>query len=625
MTYQSPSLPPSRRRWRDVAQCAWFVLLLCWVISQTGCGVGDSHSQDRHVTFTIIQTSDLHHHAAGYGPSSDYTPLNTGDNDSVAGGYARIAAVVQQIRDEQAEKGIPVLLVDSGDFLMGTVYDLAYHDPLALRFISEMRYDAVTLGNHEFDWGPGGLAGLIQSGMDHGFRVPIVASNLVTDPMDSADDALEALITQGIIAQSHRTILPNGISVGILGIMGHDADSKTPAAEPCRFDHDDAAIQKQVDQLKQEQDTDVILLLSHSGIAADGTGEDSMLARHVSGIDVIASGHAHTATSSAFLSDDGGTILFSPGEYGKTICRLDMTYDVTRKILMDYTFTLIPVDDGIAGEPEMAHQVATHQSQIDAALDPVGVTTDAAVSRTDVALELTPLTETALGNVVADAMRASANAAVAGDDAGFFQLGVVASGVIRDGLYPGFTGLIRFADVFNVLPMGTEPVDGELPGHALLSIYVKAQDIKHICEVAVSMAPLLDSDIFLNFSGVRFSYDSGAFIFNRVGDIFLCGPGDPHTEQASRRLDVDDTQTLYRVAVNQYAFELLAYTAFFGLPIVPRDRYGTAIRPEDRMNHLIDASSEDGLQRLTQWMALYRYLRDHFPADGQGISLSLYR
>ncbi len=600
------------------------VLLIGLITLLAGCG-GGSGGGDRYASLTIIQTSDVHHHAAGFGPSSDYTPLDTGDNDSVAGGYARIAAVVRAIRDQQSKQGVPVLLVDSGDFLMGTIYDLTYNDPLALKFMSELKYDAVTLGNHEFDWGPGALAELIVSGIDHGFDVPIVASNLVFSPSDPADDSLEQLMSDNVIVQTKCIALPNGINVGILGVMGSDADRKSPAAAPCAFDHDDAVLQEQIDRLKRQQNADLILLLSHSGVAPDGSGEDWDLSQHVHGIDMIASGHEHIATSSALVSDENQTIIFSPGEYGKTICRLDLTYNVTRGTVSDCAFSLISIDDPVGGSADIAQMVSHHRASIDTALAPLGLTTRDVISRTDFPLELIPLKETALGNIAADAMRASANRTLSGDDEVFFQLGVVASGMIRDYLYPGSSGLIRFEDIFNVLPMGDGPVADGLPGNALMSIYVKSKDIKNICEVAVSLAPLVDSDVYLNFSGIRFTYDASAFPFNRVRDIYLCSPGDPYTETAVRKLDTADTRTLHRIAVNQYAFELMAYTTFFGLPIIPLDQNAEVIDPDDREAHYIDASqTEEGLQRFPQWMALYEFLRLHFPADGKGIPQSLY-
>ena len=81
-----------------------------------------------NVSITILQTSDVHHHAGGYGPLPDYTPLNTTGNDTVLGGYSRLAGLINTIRQQQAANQIPVLLFDSGDFFMGTVYDMTAED-----------------------------------------------------------------------------------------------------------------------------------------------------------------------------------------------------------------------------------------------------------------------------------------------------------------------------------------------------------------------------------------------------------------------------------------------------------------------------------------------------------------
>jgi len=174
-----------------------------------------------NVTFTILQTSDVHHHASGYGPFLDYTPLDTTDSDSVTGGYARLATLINRIRAEQADKGIPTLLFDSGDFTMGTVYDLSAADPISLKFISMMGYDAVTLGNHEFDWSPSGLAMMLANGAASGFNVAVVASNTLIPE----GNPLQAIKDAGLIVEKKVIEYPYGVKVGVLGIW---AETPTP-------------------------------------------------------------------------------------------------------------------------------------------------------------------------------------------------------------------------------------------------------------------------------------------------------------------------------------------------------------------------------------------------------------
>ena len=132
-----------------VSRVLMIFLALLIIAGLTGC---DSLTSDDTVTFTLLQTSDMHSHAGGFGPSLDYTPEDNSDNDSVLGGYTRIASIIAAVRNEQEEEGNPVVVVDSGDFFMGTVYDMAITNPISLKFFQMVGYDAITLGNHEFDW-----------------------------------------------------------------------------------------------------------------------------------------------------------------------------------------------------------------------------------------------------------------------------------------------------------------------------------------------------------------------------------------------------------------------------------------------------------------------------------------
>ena len=101
---------------------------------------------DNSVGLTILQTSDIHDHAGGYGSAASYSPLVTG-NDTVLGGYARLASYISGVKNDVGAKN--VLLCDSGDFTMGTVYTMTLPSPspLSFMFISMMQYDAITIGN----------------------------------------------------------------------------------------------------------------------------------------------------------------------------------------------------------------------------------------------------------------------------------------------------------------------------------------------------------------------------------------------------------------------------------------------------------------------------------------------
>ncbi|MGI6386577.1 MAG: bifunctional metallophosphatase/5'-nucleotidase [Desulfomonilia bacterium] len=575
-----------------------------------------------NVTFTILQTSDVHHHASGYGPFLDYTPLDTTDSDSVTGGYARLATLINRIRAEQADKGIPTLLFDSGDFTMGTVYDLSAADPISLKFISMMGYDAVTLGNHEFDWSPSGLAMMLANGAASGFNVPVVASNTLIPE----GNPLQAIKDAGLIVEKKVIEYPYGVKVGVLGIMGRDADSKAPVAAPVTFDHDYAAIQRQVNDLRNKHGAQLVIVLSHGGVDNRGAGDDADLAANVRGIDIIASGHYHTATADAFVMGDPGTIIFSPGEYGEYLSRLDVTYNVLLRKVVHFEFTLAPVDDTVPGDPAIQAMVEAYHASMNASLVSLGVTLEGPVSRTDFALELDALKETGLGNLAADSVRSVASSLAPFNDGNPCDFSVVASGVIRDNIYPGTTSLITFADIYNVLPLGISPDTAQpAPGYPLMSVYVTAGDLRNICEAALTVAPVIGSDFYLNFSGLKVDYDPGyAPYYQGVRGVALYDPADTFCLGEATPLDLLDEDTVYHCVVDLYALQMMGVVTGMGLQIIPRYADGTIIDPSLYLGRRIDAGADPGVQELKEWMALLSFLGHAFPADGYGIPEALY-
>jgi 2',3'-cyclic-nucleotide 2'-phosphodiesterase (5'-nucleotidase family) len=569
------------------------------VLMSSACILGN-------VTITILQTSDVHNHASGYGPSLDYTPMDTTDKDTVLGGYSRLAAIINKIRKEQASRQIPVLLFDSGDFFMGTVYDLSASDPIALKFFSKMGYDAITPGNHEFDWSPSGLALLLTNGVKGGFKVPVVASNMIVPD----GNVLQGLVNTGIIVNKKVIEFPYGGKVGILGLMGKDSDVKAPVAKPVTFNHDYATIQQQVKDLRTKDCAQMVIVLSHGGIEQDGTGEDADLATNVNGIDVICSGHFHTATQNAFVKGKSNTIIFSPGEYGEYLSRLDVTYNIFLRKVIDYKFTLIPVDDTVKGDPAVQAMVDQYNAGINAQLNSAMLPSlKDPISSTTFALEKASLKVTGIGSLAADSLRAVANKLSALNDGNPYQIGVVASGVIRDDIYPGKTGAITFSDVYNMLPLGISPNDQSIPGYPLMSVYATGRDIYTICEVGLSLSQMIGSDYYLNFSGLKIDYDPlQALTFKGVQAVYLYNPADTFCMGSPSLIDPTDPATLYHIVVDLYALQMLYVVNSYGFSITPLNV------------SFIDRDPASGVQELKEWMAPLNFL----PALGGSIPAAVY-
>src|SRR5450759_205046 len=135
---------------------------------------------------TILHTNDLHSRLTGYAPESAYSPLTVNDDNTI-GGFARIAAI---IKAEKENNTGTTLVIDAGDFLMGTLFhSLEVKTGFQLRLMKSMGYDIACLGNHEFDFGPEKLATIISSSVKNGEIPALLLGNAVFDKKDIKDDA----------------------------------------------------------------------------------------------------------------------------------------------------------------------------------------------------------------------------------------------------------------------------------------------------------------------------------------------------------------------------------------------------------------------------------------------------
>src|SRR5210317_1076607 len=130
----------------------------------------------RKLTFTILHTNDLHSNLIGMGPAADYTPFTLNDDQTI-GGFARLATLIDQRREARKDEG-PVLVLDAGDYSMGTAFGGAIRDTGAeLQLLYQMGYDATTFGNHDFDLGPDGLGKAIEVAAKAGRIPPLISSD----------------------------------------------------------------------------------------------------------------------------------------------------------------------------------------------------------------------------------------------------------------------------------------------------------------------------------------------------------------------------------------------------------------------------------------------------------------
>jgi 2',3'-cyclic-nucleotide 2'-phosphodiesterase (5'-nucleotidase family) len=165
---------------------------------------------------TILHTNDLHSRLTGYAPESAYSPLTVND-DNTKGGFARITSI---IKNEKENNEGTTLLFDAGDFLMGTLFpSLEKETGFQLRLMKTMGYDVIGLGNHEYDFGPEWLAGVINISRSKGEIPPLLDGNAVFDKKDSRDDALEKLFSENMISRK-LVLSKDGMKIGVFSILG---------------------------------------------------------------------------------------------------------------------------------------------------------------------------------------------------------------------------------------------------------------------------------------------------------------------------------------------------------------------------------------------------------------------
>ncbi|MEP7291753.1 MAG: metallophosphoesterase, partial [Chloroflexota bacterium] len=221
-------------------------------------------AQDDGFDLTILHTNDTHAH---------HEPNANGD-----GGAAREATVVDQIRGE----GGNVLLLDGGDRFTGTLFYQQHHGQDSVLIMNAIGYDAMTLGNHEFDNGDQNLAEFVD-----GVLFPVVTANVDF----SASESLAGKIPPYAILDV------GGEQVGIIGLVTPETPIASSPSDDLVFDSDLVGVtQRAVDALT-EQGVDKIILVTHIGLNVD-----MEVAAGTTGVDVIVGGHTHTLLGNAYVA-----------------------------------------------------------------------------------------------------------------------------------------------------------------------------------------------------------------------------------------------------------------------------------------------------------------------------------
>ena len=550
----------------------------------------------------ILHTNDLHSRLNGYGPESEYTPLSTND-DVTRGGFSRIASVIKSEKNKYPDK---VLVLDAGDFLMGTFFHkLEPETGFQLQLMGKMGYDAIAIGNHEFDFGHKRLAKMIKTASQNQNIPQLLLTNAVV-PYCEATKEMRGLYNEGLL-DKYTIIERNGLKIGIFALMGQGASRLIKGNAPITFTNSFLSAKKIVKTLQNKKE-DIIIALSHAGIEYkdnEWKGEDIELAKNVSGIDIIIGAHSHTLLDKPLIINE--TTIVQTGCHGQTIGKIKWFEKSTPE------FSNIEIDDKILGDAGIQKNIDLQQEKLYAnILEPLGLKYNTPIFESSFPLMLTNDNCPEKGNLgpfIADAILHDAKKSCQGNS----HVAIIPAGMIRGNLTNGISGQQTPADLFRTLSLGFG--NDSVPGYALSRIYVNGKELKRLVEVLL-LAYQTGASRYIYYAGLKVKYDPKKPPMHSVVSIEIGNNFDGFTP-----IENYDSEKLYGIVANTYMLDFLFLIRKMSVGIIritPKDSTGLSMN--DRQMALLDFSPASvGIQEGKEWTAVLNYSRSFFDINNNGI------
>jgi 5'-nucleotidase / UDP-sugar diphosphatase len=468
---------------------------------------------------TILHTNDTHSHLYPFGPQNQY------------GGIAKMSQLIGELKQMHTLAGQPVLTLNAGDVFVGTFAFNKYLGYPEMKIMEGM-YDVMCLGNHEFDLGLDALTGILsgQISGDTPVQLPILCANIGNL---NAGHSLHLLVKPNLIIQA------GNVKAGLFGVVTTDPQHYSAEVNAVLTDPYDAAAEQAA--YLQSQGCDVVICLSHLGFYPDVQGLST-----VPGIDIIIGGHTHTVLPQPQLVN--GKIIVQAGEFNRYLGELKI--DVTPEGISLLDYNLHSVGNTLGPDPMLLGALAKLRQGI--YLDPrFGPVYTRHIAKAECNLEEkwtedSPYRDTALGNLIADAIKDSV-------ESGGFTLGQYplvafeALGYIAHRIY---AGKVVGNDVMRAVPYGYDPESGL--GFKINLVVLLGAQIMAGLEYTVSMVEYTD-DMSLQTSGLTFEYDSFKTPASSLEDI-LTGQGrlDPASVKVNGvPIFPDNLDMPYQIAMNE--------------------------------------------------------------------------
>ncbi|MDO9527462.1 MAG: bifunctional metallophosphatase/5'-nucleotidase [Gemmobacter sp.] len=460
-------------------------------------------------TLHVLHINDLHSRIEAINRSDATCSAKDAEEKACFGGVARVATAINQLRDKLRADGKNVIVLDAGDQFQGSLMYTTYKGAVEAEFMEKIGFDAMAVGNHEFDDGPEGLAAFLDK-----VTFPVISGNL---------DLSRSNLLKGRV-QNHVVLEVGGEKIGIISALATDT-VETASPGP------DVIFQDEIDSLKADVETltaegvTKIIALTHIGMTAD-----LKVAEAVSGIDIVVGGHSHTYLSASdpkragayptWASQADGTMVpvVQAYAYSKYLGHVELTFDDAGKLIHAGGDTIL-LDASVAEDEAILARVKELAGPIEELKNRVvaEATADIDGDRANCRQK-----ECAMGNLVSDAIldRVKSQGVQI-----VFQNG----GGLRSSIP---AGQVTMGAILSVLPFQ----------NTLATFEIKGSTVLNALENGVSQ--LEDgAGRFAQVGGMKYTFDPALPAGSRVSDVMVNDNG------AWVPLDLEK---VYSVATNNY-------------------------------------------------------------------------
>lgn len=387
-------------------------------------------------------------------------PYKSFGSDEYLGGIVFLSSKIKSLRNEK-----PSLLLAAGDMFQGNNWANLVYGSSVTEMMNIMKFDAMVVGNHEFDFGQEVLKKRISE-----VSFPILGANV------EGIESLQPYIIKNI----------SGINVGIIGVVTEDTPVSTHPRNVTglEFKNVEDTLKKYLNKIRDK--VDLIIVISHIGYA-----NDRKIAEQINGIDLIIGGHSHTKVDIPIKVNN--TLIAQAWEHGKALGVVDITFENGEIIKSKgYLEEIKPISG--REDLEVKSILEKYKKKVDEVLDKsIGMTL------TDLDGENVRKDETNLGNFIADIIKETAGA-----DAALINAGTIRTGIKK--------GEIKVKHIYSVLPFD----------NYIVAIKLTGRQIKEALEHGVS-AIEKNEGRFPQISGISFEYDPEARIGERIISIYING------------------------------------------------------------------------------------------------------